>query len=383
MNSAHKGGSVCLLFVCIGLGVSGLGQSSRVYDLSRDFSPVAANPNGVWSYGWKPGIAGAFSLLTVRETYTVENGVPVEVLWFTARNIPMVGYNATTNTAIHDSGQAVFPPGTVWFEAGYEGTDQSYSVIRFTVPAEGGGLYRLESAVRCYLDGDRSGDTDYHVVVNGSELFGQFLPPRTATGYTNTLSLAAGDTVDFMVGRGADGRVYGSGLKIQATLSEVCIPHGATATAIVVGGFVVGATITDRGCGYTDAPLVRIVGGGGSGATATATMRDGVVTAITMTGAGIGYTSIPTIWISSPPFEPWLEIGVSKVRVTLHVVLGQKYVLECSTDMSAWNRVGTAFTADDEVIVQEFDVDVTGRYFGSCKCLLARRASDQIQSSFP
>lgn len=363
MNSTHKGGSVWLLVVGLGLGVSGFGQSSRVYDVSRDFSPAAANPNGPWSYGWKSGLDGAFSLLAVHETYTVENGVPVEVLWFAARSNPMVGYNATTNTAIHDSGQAVLPPGTVWFEAGYDGTAQNFSAIRFTVPSGETGLYRLESAVQCYLDGDRSGDTDYHVVVNGGEVFGQFLAPRTATGYTNTLSLAAGDTVDFMVGRGADGHAYGSGLKIQATLSEVCIPHAATATATVVGGFVVGATITDGGCGYTDAPLVKIVGGGGSGATATASITDGVVTAITMTGAGIGYTSLPSIQIASPPFVPWLEIGVSKVRVTLHVVLGQKYVLECSTDMSAWNRVGTEFTADAEVIVQEFDVDSTGRYF--------------------
>lgn len=34
----------------------------QVFDLSRDFS-IAANPNGVWSYGWKGSISGAFTLL--------------------------------------------------------------------------------------------------------------------------------------------------------------------------------------------------------------------------------------------------------------------------------------------------------------------------------
>jgi hypothetical protein len=38
----------------------------------------------------------------------------------------------------------------------------------------------------------------------------------------------------------------------------------------VVNGILVGATITDPGCGYTNAPLVVIQGGGGSGATQAA-----------------------------------------------------------------------------------------------------------------
>ena len=58
---------------------------------------------------------------------------------------------------------------------------------------------------------------------------------------------------------------------------ENCIPHRTTATAVVVNGFVVDATIADSGCGYTNAPLVLIQGGGGSGATATAVITNGVV----------------------------------------------------------------------------------------------------------
>ena len=39
--------------------------------------------------------------------------------------------------------------------------------------------------------------------------------------YTNAFALAAGDTVDFLVGRGADGSVAGSGLKLQIQLEKV------------------------------------------------------------------------------------------------------------------------------------------------------------------
>jgi len=157
---------------------------------------------------------------------------------------------------------------------------------------------------------------------------------------------------------GASGDVS-SGFPIEV----FCTPHAARATAILYNDFVVDATITDGGCGYTNPPLVLIQGGGGSGATATATISNGVVTAIHITNAGSGYTSVPTIVIASPPFVPTVSISVSKVKVTQHVTLGRTYVLESSTDLQTWTATGPQFTAQAETIVNEFDVEVTGRYF--------------------
>lgn len=77
--------------------------------------------------------------------------------------------------------------------------------------------------------------------------------------------------------------------------------YSASATPIVVDGFVVGATIIDGGCGFSNAPLVLIEGGGGTGATATATISNGTVVHITITDAGINYTSTPTMIIGTPP----------------------------------------------------------------------------------
>ncbi len=142
-----------------------------------------------------------------------------------------------------------------------------------------------------------------------------------------------------------------------------CSPHAAHATAQVVNGFVVGATITDGGCGYTNPPVVLIQGGNGTGATAVATIEGGVVVGITITSAGTGYTATPQFAIASPPFTPTLNIQVSKVKVIQHVVIGLKYVLEASTDLVTWSQVGSAFTADSESIAQEFDVAQIGRYF--------------------
>jgi hypothetical protein len=79
------------------------------------------------------------------------------------------------------------------------------------------------------------------------------------------------------------------------------VPAQAFATAQVVNGFVVGATVTSGGSGYVTSPAVTIVGGGGTNATAISHISGGVVTSITITDAGIGYTNPPTLRIAPPP----------------------------------------------------------------------------------
>ena len=74
---------------------------------------------------------------------------------------------------------------------------------------------------------------------------------------------------------------------------------GAVALASISGaGQIDRINILSGGTGYTSAPRVRILGGGGTGATATAVVTNGVVTAINLTNPGTGYTAPPTITIS-------------------------------------------------------------------------------------
>jgi hypothetical protein len=66
--------------------------------------------------------------------------------------------------------------------------------------------------------------------------------------------------------------------------------------------------VVDGGAGYTSAPVLNIVGGGGVGATAqTAIDINGEVDTITVTNAGSGYTSIPTVIINTPFGKPESE----------------------------------------------------------------------------
>jgi BspA type Leucine rich repeat region (6 copies) len=135
-------------------------------------------------------------------------------------------------------------------------------------------------------------------------------------------------------------------------------PRRATATAALVNGFVVGATVADGGYGYTNTPLVLIQGGGGTGATATAVVSNGVVVGITITDAGFGYTSTPTIYIYSPL---GLQIGLMKaVKPSFSdLVLGTSYRLQVSADLNVWTNQGSPFTATNPAMIypQYWDVD--------------------------
>jgi hypothetical protein len=186
------------------------------FDASRDFSSLA-NPSGAWSYGWKGSLGGVFNLLTVRGTVPFDNGVPVDYWRFSSSSEPAIFHNGATNTAISNGGQGVHPPGALFYFGGPNGTGRNFGVLRFTAPAAAD--YQLETAVKPYLNGPPQGDTDFHVVRNGVELFGTNLAVTATASFNPVLSLNAGDTIDLAIGRGADDSNFGSGLDITARIT--------------------------------------------------------------------------------------------------------------------------------------------------------------------
>jgi FtsP/CotA-like multicopper oxidase with cupredoxin domain len=78
------------------------------------------------------------------------------------------------------------------------------------------------------------------------------------------------------------------------------VPATATATADLTPGSptfgqVIAINLVSGGSGYTVAPGVYIIGGGGSGAMAEAAITGGSVTALTLKKPGSGYTSAPSV----------------------------------------------------------------------------------------
>ena len=148
----------------------------------------------------------------------------------------------------------------------------------------------------------------------------------TILGNTQTLTLVGvGVTATAQVGIITSGGIRlitvtnrGGGYTSTPTVGISSAPTGGVtgvATAVMISGIVVctdnvnpnaqsvqRVDITNPGVGYTVAPSIRFIGGGGSGAAATASIGDGVVGVITVTNAGAGYTSAPIVSFTNEIF---------------------------------------------------------------------------------
>ena len=148
----------------------------------------------------------------------------------------------------------------------------------------------------------------------------------TIIGASQTLTLVgAGVTATAVAGIITEGGIRlitmtnrGGGYTSVPRVAISSAPSGGItgiASAVLIGGINVcnqsanpgarsiqNVDIVNPGAGYTVAPGVRFIGGGGSGAAATTRIGDGVVGIVTITAGGSGYTTAPTITFSDEVF---------------------------------------------------------------------------------
>jgi hypothetical protein len=132
----------------------------------------------------------------------------------------------------------------------------------------------------------------------------------------------------------------------NVTVTDVNVSPVATATAVVTTGYVVGAIVTYGGFGYTNTPVVRIIGGGGSGAQAVAVVSNGVVIAVNFLNTGSGYTSTPLV-IVEPPFipNPVLSIAPMSFLSFSNLSVGSVYQLQQLEQSYYWSNQPVSFIA--------------------------------------
>ncbi len=169
----------------------------KPYDAAAQFSGTD-NPNGVWSYGCTQSLGAAFQLT---QPNTPQPGL---YQWGLNPCPVQLGYNST-NASI-TRGTVLIPSHTMVFGPGQQ--DQN-AVLRFTAPASGN--YKVQAV---FWGDDFVGPTttDVHVLHNGVGLYtGEvtgFGRPSSDQSFTTTISVAAGDTIDFAVGYGTDGNYF-------------------------------------------------------------------------------------------------------------------------------------------------------------------------------
>jgi hypothetical protein len=216
-------------------------MAGTLYDAAADFSPTS-NPNGVWSYGWSQTLGSTFNLDTTSATIDGLNWWEGPI--FTGAqppgSFPLVGHNGTTSP-ITFGGTAEAQPGQLWM---HPGPQDQFSVIRFTAPDAG--TFVLATS---FTGIDFAGPTrtDVHVLLDGSSIFNGNVDgfgPGSGPSFTTTLTLHAGDTIDFAVGDGTHGTYNNDSTGITATLSSV--PEPASLILLVLGLAGMGAIASNR-----------------------------------------------------------------------------------------------------------------------------------------
>jgi hypothetical protein len=197
---------------------------SATYIPGADFS-IAANPNGVWSYGYELVLGGSFTLFTDSGSDgSIDN-------WHYSAFDFGVGHNTTAAPAGW-CGSCSIPAGYAAFGPGNNG---AFAVFRFTAPDTDD--YTIDLS---FLGADFSGPTtsDVNVLHNGSSLFSSFINgfgPSSTAAYSGVESLLAGDTIDIAVGWGSNNNYAYDSTAFDGTIANV-VATPEPATSALIGG---------------------------------------------------------------------------------------------------------------------------------------------------
>ena len=136
------------------------------------------------------------------------------------------------------------------------------------------------------------------------------------------------------------GRILAPPARPPSSMEGASIRHlhqsGDRRTAVVTN---FGFTALNGGSGYTSAPTVTITGGGGTGATATAILQNGTVIGINVTSPGVGYTSAPTVTFSAPP--------TGGTTATVSTIFGTTQV----TGITVQNSGGSNYSTPPTIVI--------------------------------
>ncbi len=189
-----RGFIVGIIIVLIDVGLPG--ACAQDWNVEDDFS-ATENPNGAWSYGWSYSLTSGFTLFDEHSTiWTLSRW---KVSW--GANAPVVLRNETGGEV--STCCTTWEPGQFSLHPSQGGPpNDAYCVARWTAPDAG--VYAV-SATFTGLDyitpGIEVTSATVHVLVNGTSHFDDSIIGDDASAtYSTSVTLLAGDTVDFVVG---------------------------------------------------------------------------------------------------------------------------------------------------------------------------------------
>ncbi|MGO8700411.1 MAG: hypothetical protein ACLQVY_22200 [Limisphaerales bacterium] len=281
------------------------------------------NPNGVWSFGAKS--SAAVTGMTLLSVQWGNQG------WYLA---------GSDGAPSMQAGPLLWPWANQW----------GIPCVRWTCPETG--YYDITGN----FTGDDSRGEDVYAAIttNGSFIFQSLMTSYLQVApFTNMLlTLNKGDYVDFTIAWAGNNNSQYNWTGLTAMINTDTNPQAASATADLVNGYVVGVTLTSSGLGYTNTPLVRFIGGGGTGAQAVAVVSNGVVTSVTINDPGSDYTSAPIVVIA-PPFiqNPGVTMAPLSSLTFSNLTMGGTYQLQ-QWEGYYWSNLTVSLTATDAPYTQ-------------------------------
>lgn len=186
---------------------------AQVFDAPADFS-ATDNPNQVWSYGWSDVPGGQFALYV-----DSSQRLGLDAWSRNGTDQPSVLHNGTNQPIVLSAGLTVYP-GQLVLHPGREGEN---CVLRWTAPTSG--AFEVEAEFQ--LIDVQARTVDAHIYRGSSSLFSRLLSGfGDLARFGSTLSVAAGESVDFVVGLGTEAYTDDS-VSITLTISKGHLPAPA------------------------------------------------------------------------------------------------------------------------------------------------------------
>ncbi len=197
-------GAIALQF-CLATAPISAAIPATCWDAASEFNdsanPDAANPSGVWSYGWKKTLTDKFYLFT-----TPGYDPPDLSGWSSASGFPLVSHISRSVPVLTDGvHRAIVPPHALGLHPGLRG---EYAVLRFTAPADG--TYQVSGRFYAW-DDNGSGTTTDVWLLRDNEKAGAFsgnVEYASGAKYASftgaSFALKKGGTLDFQVGYGSN-----------------------------------------------------------------------------------------------------------------------------------------------------------------------------------
>lgn len=219
--------------------------NAEIYNAADDFN--FSNPNGVWSYGFRATGAGPdFTELNLAGNYPFRSGYQADDTWFQGQYEsttapPHVFKNVSNEVGklktvpVINPGELVLHPGT---------GASSHIVVRWTAPEAG----EVDVSTLFTRIDEENLQSQGFVTHNGAVLFEDTLSGLgdwSAFDPTTSLSVAANDVIDFVVGP-AGMNFSNDSTRLDATLTFTAVPEPSTLVAMCSSLLTVALIVTAR-----------------------------------------------------------------------------------------------------------------------------------------